>query len=122
MGQRNPIMVTIVPGASIAVRFNERLAALPATPRAISRCSLASLCYPSSASWGGAIDYSRANSARSSMQSKVDSLTPNGGTNQPIGIAWGSQSLTPTAPLDAPAKDANYTYYKKLLMSDGQTG
>jgi len=54
------------------------------------------------------------------LKSKVDSLTPNGGTNQPIGIAWGWQSLTPTAPLNAPAEDPNYTYKKVLIvMSDG---
>ena len=54
------------------------------------------------------------------LKTKVDSLTPNGGTNQPIGIAWGWQSLTSTAPLNAPAEDSNYTYKKVLIvMSDG---
>ena len=54
------------------------------------------------------------------LKTKVDSLTPNGGTNQPIGIAWGWQSLTPTAPLNAPAEDTNYAYKKVLIvMSDG---
>ena len=53
-------------------------------------------------------------------KSKIDSLTPNGGTNQPIGIAWGWQSLTQNAPLNAPAEDSNYTYKKVLIvMSDG---
>ena len=53
-------------------------------------------------------------------KSKVDSLTPNGGTNQPIGIAWGWQSLTQGAPLNAPAEDPNYTNKKVLIvMSDG---
>jgi Flp pilus assembly protein TadG len=53
-------------------------------------------------------------------KSKVDALTPNGGTNQPIGIAWGWQSLTQGAPLNAPAEDPNYTYKKVLIvMSDG---
>ena len=53
-------------------------------------------------------------------KSKVDALTPNGGTNQPIGIAWGWQSLTQGAPLNAPAEDANYTYKRVLIvMSDG---
>jgi len=55
-----------------------------------------------------------------SLKSKIDSLTPNGGTNQPIGIAWGWQSLTQGAPLNAPAEDPNYTYKKALIvMSDG---
>ncbi|MBR1146940.1 pilus assembly protein [Bradyrhizobium sp. AUGA SZCCT0431] len=55
-----------------------------------------------------------------SAKSKIDSLTPNGGTNQPIGIAWGWQSLTQGAPLNAPAEDPNYEYKKVLIvMSDG---
>jgi Flp pilus assembly protein TadG len=55
-----------------------------------------------------------------SLKTKVDSLTPNGGTNQPIGIAWGWQSLTQGAPLNAPAEDPNYTYKRALIvMSDG---
>lgn len=54
------------------------------------------------------------------LKNKVDSLTPNGGTNQPIGIAWAWQSLTPTVPLNAPPEEANYTYKKVLIvMSDG---
>lgn len=54
------------------------------------------------------------------LKSKIDSLTSKGGTNQPIGIAWGWQSLTQTAPLNAPAEDPNYTYKKVLIvMSDG---
>ncbi|MDP3075237.1 TadE/TadG family type IV pilus assembly protein [Bradyrhizobium sp.] len=54
------------------------------------------------------------------LKTKIDSLTPNGGTNQPIGIAWGWQSLTQSAPLNAPAEDPSYTYKKVLIvMSDG---
>jgi hypothetical protein len=54
------------------------------------------------------------------LKSKVDSLTSKGGTNQPIGIAWGWQSLTQSAPLNAPAEDPNYTYKNVLIvMSDG---
>ena len=55
-----------------------------------------------------------------SLKTKIDSLDPNGGTNQPIGIAWGWQSLTQGAPLNAPAEDPNYTYKRALIvMSDG---
>ena len=55
-----------------------------------------------------------------SLKTKIDSLVPNGGTNQPIGIAWGWQSLTQGAPLNAPAEDPNYTYKRALIvMSDG---
>jgi Flp pilus assembly protein TadG len=54
------------------------------------------------------------------LKAKVDSLVPNGGTNQTIGIAWGWQSLTQGVPLNAPAEDSNYTYKKVLIvMSDG---
>ena len=54
------------------------------------------------------------------VKDKIDSLNPNGGTNQPIGIAWGWQSLTDSAPLNYPAEDPNYTYKKVLIvMSDG---
>ncbi|XIA63175.1 pilus assembly protein TadG-related protein [Bradyrhizobium sp. TZ2] len=54
------------------------------------------------------------------LKTKVDSLVPNGGTNQTIGIAWGWQSLTQGVPLNAPAEDPNYTYKKVLIvMSDG---
>jgi Flp pilus assembly protein TadG len=54
------------------------------------------------------------------LKAKIDSLTPNGGTNQPIGIAWGWQSLSNTGPLTYPAEDPNYKYNKILIvMSDG---
>ncbi len=54
------------------------------------------------------------------LKTKIDALTPNGGTNQPIGIAWGWQSLSQGAPLYAPDEDPNYTYKKVLIvMSDG---
>jgi hypothetical protein len=54
------------------------------------------------------------------LKAKVDSLDPNGGTNQPIGIAWAWQSLQQTLPLNAPAEDSNYTYKKALIvLSDG---
>jgi Flp pilus assembly protein TadG len=48
-------------------------------------------------------------------------LTPNGGTNQPIGLVWGWQSLVGGGPFPAPpTKDANYTYQDIIvLMSDG---
>ena len=53
-------------------------------------------------------------------KSKVDSLTANGGTNQPIGIAWAWQSLTQGAPLNAPADDpAAVTSKVLIVMSDG---
>jgi len=55
-----------------------------------------------------------------SMNSLIDSMTPNGNTNQPIGLVWAWQSLVGGGPLTAPAKDSNYTYKDIIiLMSDG---
>ncbi len=55
-----------------------------------------------------------------SLQAVVNSMTPNGGTNQPIGLVWAWQSLVGGGPLTAPAKDSNYTYTDVIiLMSDG---
>jgi Flp pilus assembly protein TadG len=54
------------------------------------------------------------------MNSLVDSMTPNGNTNQPIGLVWGWQSLVGGGPLSAPAMDPNYTYQQIIiLLSDG---
>jgi Flp pilus assembly protein TadG len=50
----------------------------------------------------------------------IDAMTPNGGTNQAIGLAWGWQSLTQTSPLNAPSEDPNYTYqHIVIILSDG---
>jgi hypothetical protein len=55
-----------------------------------------------------------------SMNSLVDSMQPNGNTNQPIGLVWGWQSLVGGGPLTAPAMDSNYTYQQIIiLLSDG---
>ena len=55
-----------------------------------------------------------------SMNSLVDSMQPNGNTNQPIGLVWGWQSLVGGGPLSAPAMDPNYTYQQIIiLLSDG---
>jgi Flp pilus assembly protein TadG len=54
------------------------------------------------------------------MNSLVDSMQPNGGTNQPIGLVWGWQSLVGGGPLTSPAKDPNYQYQDVIiLLSDG---
>ena len=54
------------------------------------------------------------------LNSLVDSMQPNGGTNQPIGLVWAWQSLVGGGPLTAPAKDSNYKYQDVIvLMSDG---
>ena len=43
-----------------------------------------------------------------SMTSLVNQMTPNGSTNQPIGLVWGWQSLVGGGPFSVPAKDPNY--------------
>ena len=54
------------------------------------------------------------------LKNLITSMTPNGNTNQAIGMAWAWQSLAQTAPLNAPAKDSNYTYKDAIvLLSDG---
>jgi hypothetical protein len=54
------------------------------------------------------------------LNSLVDSMSPDGNTNQPIGLVWAWQSLVGGGPLTAPAKDSNYTYKEIIiLMSDG---
>jgi Flp pilus assembly protein TadG len=55
-----------------------------------------------------------------SMNSLVNSMQPNGGTNQPIGLVWGWQSLVGGGPLSVPAMDPGYKYQQAIiLLSDG---
>jgi Flp pilus assembly protein TadG len=55
-----------------------------------------------------------------SMNSLVNKLSPNGNTNQPIGLVWGWQSLVGGGPLTAPIMDSDYTYTQVIiLLSDG---
>jgi Flp pilus assembly protein TadG len=56
----------------------------------------------------------------SSMSSLVNQMTPNGSTNQPIGLVWGWQSLVGGGPLTAPAMTSGYTYQQIIiLLTDG---
>ena len=58
--------------------------------------------------------------SKQTLLDKVTAMSPNGGTNQAIGLAWGWLSLNQTSPLNAPAEDPNYTYTKAIiLMTDG---
>ncbi len=61
------------------------------------------------------------NSNWSNMATAMEGLYPLGGTNQPIGLVWGWQSLVGGGPFPTPAsKDPNYTYQDIIvLMSDG---
>ncbi len=53
------------------------------------------------------------------LNSKIGAMSPNGGTNQAIGLQWGFQSLT-TAPFTIPPMDPNYTYQQVIiLLTDG---
>jgi hypothetical protein len=54
------------------------------------------------------------------LKKKINDMEPTGNTNQSIGLAWAWMSLTQSDPLNAPPKDANYTYKDVIiLLSDG---
>jgi len=54
------------------------------------------------------------------LKAKIDAMTPNGNTNQAIGLAWGWMSLTGGGPLQMPAKDPAFKYNDVIiLLSDG---
>jgi len=56
----------------------------------------------------------------SSIKTLIGNMEPTGNTNQGIGMAWAWMSLTQSDPLNAPAKDPNYTYKDAIiLLSDG---
>ena len=53
------------------------------------------------------------------LDDAVDDLTPNGSTNQPIGLQWAWQSLT-AAPFTIPAMDPSKVYKQVIiLLTDG---
>jgi Flp pilus assembly protein TadG len=56
-----------------------------------------------------------------SLHNAVNNMSPNGSTNQPIGLVLGWQSLVGGGPFPAaPAMDANYTYNQVIiLLTDG---
>jgi Mg-chelatase subunit ChlD len=54
------------------------------------------------------------------MTSLVNSMSPNGNTNQAIGLQLGWLSLVGGGPFSAPAKDPNYNYTQIIiLLTDG---
>jgi Flp pilus assembly protein TadG len=55
------------------------------------------------------------------LKDKIDALSPNGGTNQAIGMAWAWRTLQiGSDPFPAPVKDSNYKYTDAIiLLSDG---
>ncbi|WP_339034076.1 pilus assembly protein [Bradyrhizobium symbiodeficiens] len=56
----------------------------------------------------------------SALKTRIDAMKPTGNTNQGIGLAWGWMTLSTGDPMNAPAKDTNYTYKDAIvLLSDG---
>lgn len=56
----------------------------------------------------------------STLKTLIGNLVPTGNTNQGIGLAWGWMTLSTGDPMNAPAKDTNYTYKDAIvLLSDG---
>jgi uncharacterized protein YegL len=56
----------------------------------------------------------------SAMTTLVNGMSPNGNTNQAIGLALGWMSLVGGGPFTVPAKDPNYTYQEVIiLLTDG---
>jgi Flp pilus assembly protein TadG len=56
----------------------------------------------------------------SALKTRIDAMKPTGNTNQGIGLAWGWMTLSAGDPMNAPAKDTNYTYKDAIvLLSDG---
>jgi hypothetical protein len=54
------------------------------------------------------------------MNTMVNQMTPNGNTNQAIGLVWGWMSLVGGGPFTVPAMDPNYQYQQIIiLLSDG---
>lgn len=54
------------------------------------------------------------------LKAKISAMSPAGGTNQPIGMAWAWHSLSQSLPLSAPAEDPKYIYSRAIiLLSDG---
>jgi Flp pilus assembly protein TadG len=56
----------------------------------------------------------------SAMSTLVNQMTPNGNTNQAIGLAWGWLSLVGGGPFTAPPMDPNFQYNQVIiLLTDG---
>lgn len=58
--------------------------------------------------------------SKQTLVDKVTAMSPNGGTNQAIGLAWAHKTLLTSGPFTGPAKDNNYTYFDAIiLLTDG---
>lgn len=55
----------------------------------------------------------------SALHGKIDAMTPAGNTNVTIGMAWAWQTLSPVAPMNAPAPEPDLDKVI-ILLTDGQ--
>ena len=101
---------TTAPGTSSG---NDQLATAPMTSDTSTLFPARNDTYCPTAAMGLSYDWT-------SMTTVVNGLTPNGGTNQPVGLVAGWHSIAGIGPFTAPAKDPNYKYSEVIiLMSDG---
>ena len=58
--------------------------------------------------------------SKQTLINKVNAMSPDGNTNQAIGMAWAWLTHSTTGPFTAPAKDVNYSYMDVIiLLTDG---
>ncbi len=101
---------TSAPGTTAG---NDQTAVSPSTSDASTRFPARNDTYCPTEAMGLSYDWT-------SMTTVVNGLTPNGGTNQPIGLVTGWHSLAGIGPFTAPAMDSNYKYSQVIiLLSDG---
>jgi len=53
------------------------------------------------------------------LHAKIDAMTPTGNTNVTIGLAWGWQTLSPVAPMNAPVPEPDLDKVI-ILLTDGE--
>ncbi len=76
--------------------------------------------FPVVASCGSLVKLMPLTNNWTALNSKIDSMQPNGNTNVTIGLVWGWHALTPTAPLSeasAPKEDLDKVI---ILLTDGE--
>lgn len=99
-------------GAPNSANYDQNVAA-PSTSIAASR-------YPAENYSSCPVTMMGLNYNWTSMNSLVDSMQPDGNTNQPIGLVWAWRSLVGGGPLTAPAKDSNYQYQDVMRPDVGR--
>jgi hypothetical protein len=82
--------------------------------------SIASSLYPAEQYSACTVAMMPLNYNWTTMNSLIDTMQPNGYTNQPIGLVWGWLTLRGGGVFTIPTKDSNYTYNEVIiLLSDG---